>query len=243
MNRYRFAALAVLLALVITACSSPTPAAPTAAPAAAVGSADDSVCKGIQDPKESITPSQTKSWNAPAQVVDPANKYCAIITTERGRIVAELYPQIAPKNVNSFVFLAQQGYYDNITWHRVLPGFVAQTGDPTGNPPGTGSPGFSVPLEINPNLKYDREGRIGMARTNDPDSASSQFFIAYGPLPSLDPHSKELPDSPGYTIIGQVIEGMSTVRSITALDPQTNPNGKGDKLVSVRVVEIKPQTK
>src|SRR5689334_19875713 len=109
MNRYRFAALAVLLALVITACSSPTPAAPTAAPAAAVSSESDSVCKGIQDPKEPFTPSQTKSWSAPAQVVNPDNKYCAIMTTEKGRIVAELYPQIAPKNVNSFVFLAQQG--------------------------------------------------------------------------------------------------------------------------------------
>ncbi len=242
MNRHQFIALAVLLALVITACSSPAPT-PTAAPAAVVSSENDSVCKGIQDPKEPVTPSQTKTWSAPAQVVNADSQYCAIMTTEKGRIVAELYPQIAPKNVNSFVFLAQQGYYDNITWHRVLPGFVAQTGDPTGNPPGTGSPGYTVPLEINPNLKYDREGRIGMARTNDPNSAGSQFFIAYGPIPSLDPHSKEMPDNAGYTIIGQVVEGMSTVRSITALDPQSNPNGKGDKLVSVRVVEMQSKAK
>ncbi|MCC7449028.1 MAG: peptidylprolyl isomerase [Anaerolineae bacterium] len=201
----------------------------------------DSPCIGVEDPTAKITPSKTKKWSEPDEVINPDNQYCAILTTAKGRIVIELYPQSAPKNVNSFVFLAQKGYYDNITWHRVIPKFVAQTGDPTGK--GTGSPGYTVPLEIDPDLTYDREGRVGAARAQDPDSAGSQFFITYAPLPSLDPHSKELPDSDGYTIFGQVVEGMDVVRGIKAFEVDKNPSGKGDKLVSVRIVELQPDSK
>jgi cyclophilin family peptidyl-prolyl cis-trans isomerase len=169
-------------------------------------------------------------------VIDPTHTYCAILKTDKGRVVAQLYAPIAPQNVNSFVFLANQGYYDNLTWHRVIGGFVAQTGDPTGT--GMGGPGYTTPLETHPNVKYDREGVLGVARAQDPDSAGSQFFITYAALPALDPYSVQLPDSPGYTIIGQVVEGMNVVRAIRQRDPDQRPDYTGDPLVSIRIVDL-----
>jgi peptidylprolyl isomerase len=191
-------------------------------------------CVGVKDPTDNPPPGgSAKQWPAPDNVTDPTHSYCAIITTKNGRIVAELYPKIAPKNVNSFVFLAKQGFYDGLTWHRVLPGFVAQTGDPTGT--GAGGAGYTVPLEVNPSLKYDREGRLGMARSGDPNSAANQFFITLAPQPGLDPGQ----GNDGYTIIGTVVEGMNVVKLITARDPSQNPNAPpGDLLVSVRVVDV-----
>ncbi len=198
-----------------------------------------SPCVGVQPPVESTGATQEagpKQWSQPDSVIDPNHIYCAILTTDSGLIIMELYPEVAPKNVNNFVFLAQHEFYDNITWHRVIPQFVAQTGDPTGT--GTGGPGYSnIPLEIFTDVKYDREGRVGVARTQVDDSAGSQFFIALVPLPSLDPHSKELPDSDGYTIIGQVVEGMDVANAISPHDPQQDP-GKGDALISIRVIDL-----
>ena len=206
--------------------------------AAQSGGGEDSACIGVEDPTDVTVPEDgnQQQWKEPDQVLEDGKTYCAILTTKKGRIVMELYADSAPQNVNNFVFLAQNGFYDNITWHRVIPGFVAQTGDPTGT--GTGGPGYTVPLEIDPKVKYDRAGRVGVARANDPDSAGSQFFITYGPLPSLNPHSKELPDSDGYTIIGQVVEGMDVAKKLKAFEADKTPSGKGDALVSVRVVAL-----
>ncbi len=202
----------------------------TTAPVANSGNPMDaaSPCVGVKDPTTAPAPSATKQWTAPQQVVDNTHIYCAIFTTTHGRIVAQLYPTYAPQNVNNFVFLAQQGFYDNITFHRVLQDFMAQSGDPTGT--GTGGPGYgNIPLEPNPALNYDREGVIGVARTNAPNSAGSQFFITFGPYPSLN----QL-----YTIIGHVVEGMDVVKQIKLRDPDTNPNFPGDTLVSVRIVDL-----
>ena len=180
---------------------------------------------------QSVTPTPQR-WNAPDQVIDPAHAYRATLTTAKGKIVIDLFPKTAPKNVNAFVFLAQKGYYNNITFHRVLTDFMAQTGDPTGT--GSGSPGFTVPLEVVASIKYDQAGRVGMARASDPNSAGSQFFITFGPQPGLNPG----PQGPGYTIIGQVSSGMDVVRSIKIRDPETNPNFVGDTLVSVTVEDV-----
>ncbi|MBX3082206.1 MAG: peptidylprolyl isomerase [Anaerolineae bacterium] len=141
-------------------------------------------------------------------------------------MVAQLYAKEAPQNVNSFVFLAQQGFYDNLTWHRVIQDFMAQTGDPEGT--GGGGPGYAVPLEVVPTLNYDKPGVIGMARTNDPNSAGSQFFITFAPYPSLNQ---------GYTIIGQLVEGLDVLGQVRLRDPGSDPN-KGDPLVSIRVVDL-----
>lgn len=191
-------------------------------------------CVGVKDP-EGVNPppdGNTKQWPKPEQVIDPTHTYCAILRTEKGRIVAQLYAKAAPQHVNSFVFLAQQGFYDNITFHRVLDGFVAQTGDPTGT--GTGGPGYTIPLEVVPGLRYDRDGVLGMARTTDPDSASSQFFITFGVQSGLNPGGV---DQFGYTIFGQVVEGMDIAKQIKLRDPETATE-PGDKLVSVRIVDL-----
>jgi peptidylprolyl isomerase len=229
--------LLVLGLAVLTACtpSNSAPAAnaiPTAAQVTVVSG--QSPCIGVNDPQVSVAPAGNKQWAKPEMVIDANKSYCAILTTDKGRIVAELYPKAAPQNVNSFVFLAQQGFYEGLTWHRVLAGFVAQTGDPTGT--GGGGPGYRTPLEVNPSLKYDREGVIGVARTQDPNSAGSQFFITFAPLPSLDPGG--IPGSAGYTIIGQVVEGLNVAKAIRLRDPQDNPNYVGDPLISVRIVEV-----
>ena len=145
----------------------------------------------------------------PPQVIDPDKDYVATIRTEHGDIVIELYADQVPVNVNSFVFLAQEGWYDGVTFHRVISGFVAQAGDPTGS--GMGSPGYRCDDEIVPTLTYDEAGVVGMA-SGGPGTSSigSQFFITYDALPQLDGN---------YTIIGRVIEGMDVVESITPRDP------------------------
>jgi cyclophilin family peptidyl-prolyl cis-trans isomerase len=146
---------------------------------------------------------------APPQVIDPEKDYTATIRTERGDIVIELYASQVPVTVNSFVFLAQDGWYDNVIFHRVIPGFVAQAGDPTGS--GGGYPGYRCSDEIDPTLKFDGPGVVGMASSGPGTSTvGSQFFITYDATPNLDG---------SYTIIGKVIEGMDVAEKITPRDP------------------------
>jgi peptidylprolyl isomerase len=211
--------------------TTPTPV-PTVAGFAPVA-LGEGACVGVKDPENVEVPAdgRGKQYSAPEQVINPAHTYCAILTTAKGRIVVQLYPQVAPQHVNSFVFLAQRGFYDGTTFHRVIPGFVAQGGDPTGT--GTGGAGYTLPLELYPTLKYDRVGVLGMARASAPNSASSQFFITYAPLPSLDPSAQNA----GYTIFGQVVEGMDVVEQIAPRDP-SSATSEGDLLISVRIVDL-----
>lgn len=127
------------------------------------------------------------------------------ITTNRGRIDLELYPDDAPIHVANFLKLIQSGFYDGLTFHRVEPGFVIQGGDPNGN--GTGGPGYSINAEFNsrPHLL----GTLAMARSNDPNSAGSQFYITLAPQPMLDGK---------YTVFGGVVAGMEVVKQITVGD-------------------------
>jgi len=164
----------------------------------------------------------------PPQVIDPDKDYVATIRTERGDIVIELYADQAPVNVNSFVFLAREGWYDGVTFHRVLPDFVAQTGDPTGS--GIGYPGYRCGDEIVPTLTYDEAGMVGMASSGPgTNSISAQFFITYDALPQLDGN---------YTIIGRVIEGMDVVESLTPRDPgQSFGLPPGDVIETILVEE------
>lgn len=194
--------------------------------------ADDptSPCYNATPPTTPAPANAPKQFSAPPQTIDPTHTYCAFLTTTHGVIVVELNAKSAPKHVNSFVFLAGQGYFDGITWHRVIPGFMAQTGDPTGS--GSGGPGYTIPLEIDPALKYDRPGVLGMARTSDPNSAGSQFFITFGPTPSLDS---------GYTIFGRVVRGMSVLQQVAIRNVDQNPNvtlPTGDTLISVRTLDV-----
>jgi peptidylprolyl isomerase len=208
------------------------PPPPTAIPQpTAIAAANDlqSPCYGAVAPTTAPPANAPKQWSAaPPMTIDPTHTYCAFLTTAHGVIVVELYAKSAPQHVNSFVFLASQGFFDGITWHRVIAGFVAQTGDPTAT--GTGGPGYTIPLEVDPALKYDKPGLLGMARTNDPNSAGSQFFITYAPLPNLDAGN----GSAGYTIFGRVVRGMEVVNQISPRDQGQPP---GDALISVRTVD------
>lgn len=145
---------------------------------------------------------------APAMTIDVNKSYIATIKTAKGNIVAELYPKDAPLHVNNFVFLARDGFYDNLTFHRVVPGFVIQGGDPLGT--GTGGPGYNILPEIK--AKHTN-GALAMARQGGPaqttPSSGSQFYITLAPQPGLDGQ---------YTVFGQVTSGLEVVAKIAVGD-------------------------
>ncbi len=160
----------------------------------------------------------------PPMTVDPDASYRAVVETEKGSFVIELFVDKAPMAVNSFIFLAENGWFDGITFHRVLEGFVAQTGDPSGT--GFGGPGYRFSVETSPDLLFDREGLVAMANAGQ-DSNGSQFFITYAETPDLDG---------GYTIFGEVIEGMDVVREISLRDPQGMLDlPPGDLLITITI--------
>ena len=135
----------------------------------------------------------------------------AVIETDKGTIRAKLYEEDAPNTTKNFIELVQKGFYNNLTFHRVEPGFVIQGGDPRGN--GTGGSGKTIKLEVSPNLKHE-EGALAMARSAHPDSASSQFYITLDRVTHLDMK---------YAVFGQVTEGMEVAKSIR----------KGDKIKTI----------
>jgi peptidylprolyl isomerase len=198
----------IIAALVISfSAGQAAPVAPTTAPAASAAPAADGGAAATDFPQPA-----TRTYSAPPpQTIDPARAYTATITTPRGDIVVELLPDIAPQTVNNFVFLARENFYNGLTWHRVLPNFMAQGGDPLGD--GTGGPGYSVPGEFTDKIGFESPGIVAMARSNDPDSAGSQFFITTGNAEWLNGQ---------YTIFGRVIEGQDIVNGIPLRDPQ-NP--------------------
>jgi peptidyl-prolyl cis-trans isomerase B (cyclophilin B) len=138
----------------------------------------------------------------PAMEIDPAKNYRATIETSKGNIVLELYPTYAPKTVNNFVFLARQGFYDGITFHRVISRFMIQGGDPTGS--GRGGPGYKFEDELRGNPLRHETGVLSMANAGA-NTNGSQFFITHEPQPHLDGK---------HTVFGKVIEGMDVVNSI-----------------------------
>jgi cyclophilin family peptidyl-prolyl cis-trans isomerase len=142
--------------------------------------------------------------------------------TAKGAFTAVLFPKEAPKTVANFEKLVKKGFYDGLTFHRVIPGFVAQGGDPRGD--GSGGPGWSIPDELSSTCKHLR-GSLAMAKSSAPDSAGSQFYIAFEPLPFLDGR---------YTVFGQVVEGMNVVDKI---EPTEGPlaKGKTDRMIRVRI--------
>lgn len=163
---------------------------------------------------------------APPLTIDPSKSYIATIEMENGgQIVIELLPESAPQTVNNFVFLAREGWYDGVTFHRVIPGFMAQTGDPTGL--GMGDPGYSIPDEFDPALSHDGPGIVSMANSG-PNTGGSQFFITYAPTTHLDG---------AHAIFGRVIEGMDVVSAITPRDPQDPTAPDGDRIVTITIEE------
>ena len=151
---------------------------------------------------QTTQPSQ-KQWDkAPEMQIDTAKTYIATIDTNKGKIVLALFAKEAPKTVNSFVFLAKQGFFNGLIFHRVIPGFMIQGGDPTGT--GTGGPGYEFENENRSSQRGFTKGTLGMANAG-PDTNGSQFFI-------MDADNGLPPR--GYTIFGEVKEGQDVVHAI-----------------------------
>jgi len=173
-----------------------------------------------------VAKTNIKQWTSPpTMTIDVKKQYFADVKMAKGGdFVIQLYPDKAPITVNSFVFLARQGFFNGVTFHRVLEGFMAQGGDPTGT--GQGGPGYQFVNETN-DLSFDKAGVVAMANAG-PDTNGSQFFITFGPRPQLNG---------GYTIFGQVISGMDVVNAITRRNPAQNPTFQGDSMESVSITE------
>jgi cyclophilin family peptidyl-prolyl cis-trans isomerase len=163
--------------------------------------------------------------SCPPMVIDTAKQYEATLKTEVGDIVVKLYPDVAPLTVNSFVFLARDGWFNNTSFHRVLENFVAQGGDPSGS--GFGGPGYQFKNE-NATALFDREGLLAMANSGA-DTNGSQFFITFAPLANLNG---------GYTIFGEVLQGMDVAKKIQLRDPSTGAEmAPATKILSVEIRE------
>lgn len=161
----------------------------------------------------------------PAMQIDQNKQYTAVVKMEQGgEFIISLYADKAPITVNSFVFLAREGFFDGVTFHRVLEGFMAQGGDPTGT--GRGGPGYQFVNEDS-DLQFDKAGIVAMANAGR-DTNGSQFFITFGPTPHLNG---------GYTIFGQIIKGMPVVNQLKLRDPSQNPDFDGDAIRTITIEE------
>ena len=161
---------------------------------------------------------------APTGALDLTKSYAARFKTERGEFAVELFAADAPMTVENFVNLARAGFYDGVTFHRVIPGFMAQGGDPTGT--GTGGPGYSFRDELSVKRRHDGPGVLSMANAG-PNTNGSQFFITFGATPHLDGR---------HTVFGRVTSGMDVVNSLRERDPQRDPN-PGDRIETIEIDE------
>ena len=160
----------------------------------------------------------------PSGALDTSKAYRARFKTERGEIVVDLYADKAPMTVENFVNLARSGFYDGTTFHRVIAGFMAQGGDPTGT--GRGGPGYEFGDEFSPDLRHDGPGVLSMANAG-PGTNGSQFFITYGATPHLDDR---------HSVFGHVVEGMDVLQSIRERDPGRDQN-PGDRIDTIEIEE------
>ena len=160
----------------------------------------------------------------PTGALDTSKTYAARFKTERGDIVVELFADRAPRTVENFVNLARAGFYDGTTFHRVIGGFMAQGGDPTGT--GTGGPGYQFGDEFHPSLRHDVAGVLSMANAGA-GTNGSQFFITYGPTPHLDDR---------HSVFGKVTSGMDVVQSLRERDPQRDRQ-PGDRIETIEISE------
>jgi cyclophilin family peptidyl-prolyl cis-trans isomerase len=158
----------------------------------------------------------------PAMMIDPKKKYRAIFQTDVGEFEVELFADKAPKTVNNFVFLARDGFYNGVTFHRVIRGFMAQGGDPTGS--GRGGPGYQFADEFHPALRHTGPGMLSMANAG-PGTNGSQFFITFAATPHLDNH---------HTIFGKVVRGLEIVLAI----PERDPGRASQPGTQIRSIEI-----
>jgi cyclophilin family peptidyl-prolyl cis-trans isomerase len=158
----------------------------------------------------------------PAMAIDLTKSYRARMKTDVGEMLIDLYADRAPKTVNNFVFLARQGFYDDVVFHRVIANFMAQGGDPTGT--GTGGPGYTFADEFHPSLRHDGPGVLSMANAG-PNTNGSQFFITHVPTPWLDDK---------HSVFGRVVEGQDVLMAI----PPRDPSQRNAPAVHIQSIEI-----
>ncbi len=174
--------------------------------------------------QERLSAERQTRFQAPAQVVEAGKEYRAAITTNKGTMVLDLFADKTPVTVNNFVFLARNGYYDGVVFHRVLEDFMAQTGDPTGT--GTGGPGYQFGDEFDASLRHTEKGVLSMANAG-PGTNGSQFFITFIPTPWLDGR---------HSVFGKVVEGVEVLDSIQRIDPgRRMPGVQPDVMESVEI--------
>ena len=201
-----------LIACGAPAAPAPTPA-PTSAPVAQPTAQSSSSSNASSSNQSRQSAGKAKKYTAPPQMsIDSSAGYTAKIKTNKGNIVIELFPASAPKTVNNFVFLANEGFYNGIIFHRVIPNFMIQGGDPTGT--GTSGPGYKFEDEIDPKLGFEKPGILAMANSG-PNTNGSQFFITTASTPHLNGN---------HTIFGKVLEGQDVADTIS-----TVPAGRGNK--------------
>ncbi len=217
-----------MVALALSACGGSNPAAPVDAGTDAgtiVDAGTPAPDAGLYLPSGfTLTPflseERVGSFTAPGGTLDPARDYAAVLETDAGRMVVDLTDVETPITVGSFVWLARHHFFDGIAFHRVIEGFMAQTGDPESLSSdtsrwGTGGPGYEFGLEIVPSLRFDGAGVLGMARAESPDTNGSQFFITFRATAHLDGM---------YTVFGRVIEGEGTLVRIARGEPPATPS-------------------
>ena len=243
--------LTLLLALLLSACAAPVAPSGESGDEAAVAeeatatpepeeeaAADEAVAEEAAaepagdgetaaGPVRDLAPAERNEYyDAPPEMsIDPEAYYYATIETEKGDIKLQLFADQAPKTVNNFVYLANEGFYDNTSFHRVIDGFMAQAGDPTGT--GMGGPGYQFEDEIAPGVGFDRPGLLAMANAG-PGTNGSQFFITFAPTEWLNG---------GHTIFGEVIEGNEILNEITRRDPVADSGTDGDLVKSIIIEE------
>jgi cyclophilin family peptidyl-prolyl cis-trans isomerase len=154
---------------------------------------------------------------------DPSHKYFARMTTNKGELRIRLLPDVAPMHVTSFIYLTRLGFYDDLAFHRVIPGFMAQGGCPLGT--GTGGPGYEYAGEFSPSVRHDRPGLLSMANRG-PNTDGSQFFLTFVPTPWLDGK---------HTIYGEVVAGMDTLKALEAAGSQGGRTKEPLKLEKVTI--------
>ncbi len=177
-----------------------------------------------EETPEPAPEAKPKSYSSPPPMtIDTGKQYTATIETEKGNMVVELFAKDVPVTVNNFVFLAREGFYDGSTFHRVIPGFMAQGGDPTGT--GMGGAGYKFDDEFTGH-KHEA-GTLSMANSG-PNTNGAQFFITFAPQHGLDNK---------HSVFGQLIEGMDVLESLTPRDPSKNPQFTGDKILRITIAE------
>ena len=241
-----------IFAFAAVACGSeepeptPAPSGPTAAPAPTAAPPSQPVPQATTPPAPTPEPEPASGppWDSPPDmVIDPSKSYSAVFELEKGeQFEVELYADKVPGVVNNFVFLAREGFYDGVTFHRVLEGFMAQTGDPTGT--GTGGPGYRFESEFHPDLSHDSAGILSMANAGGLATNGSQFFITFREtsfLDHLNPDGSEKDCTQRgvscHSIFGKVTgDGMGVVNAITLRDP-SSATTPGDVITTIRIVE------